>query len=353
MVDLSSCLPPRQYHPFRETLDAPGRAAYNAVLHGALRYESRIRLPVSIDGQLAEALCRALAEQVPEFAFVNGFVLSYVNGMRVDAVYPQYACDSGCAERLLRAMEEEAASVLAQAVSLGRVAQIRLFHDWIRNRYEYESGDLSQPYAHIAAGVMLFGRSVCEGVAKAMKYLCDRAGIKSLVVAGWAGEYAVSSVARDDSLHAWNIVDFAEPASRQPQWCHVDVTWDRQFPQHVPCLAYFGLSDAQMSPDHELMREPYYPRCPRPVEYHRSIGRLARDATDVRRIVRQAAQAGDRVASFQCEGPAGLAAERPQRKLLDSFRRIAHRELTEAGVAHQELCIWPDYDHLVFTIEWK
>ncbi|MCE3544544.1 hypothetical protein LXJ56_30665, partial [Escherichia coli] len=55
----------------------------------------------------------------------------------------------------------------------------------------------------------VLGRTVCQGYAMMFKYLCDQAGISSLIVTGTTS----------DANHAWNMV-YLDGA-----WCAVDCTY--------------------------------------------------------------------------------------------------------------------------------
>ncbi len=96
---------------------------------------------------------------------------------------------------------------------------LQYFHDVIILNTEYDSAfakdrtplpDNSHLF-HIT-GFFLHGKAVCEGYAKAMKYLCDAVNIPCVVVGGEA--FGIS--------HAWNYVCL------DSAWYLVDVTLDDQ-----------------------------------------------------------------------------------------------------------------------------
>jgi len=69
---------------------------------------------------------------------------------------------------------------------------------------------ISTPY-----GALVKGQAVCEGYARAFKYLMDASGIPCVLVSGTA----INSQGQEES-HAWNYVQINE------NWYAVDVTWD-------------------------------------------------------------------------------------------------------------------------------
>lgn len=84
-------------------------------------------------------------------------------------------------------------------------------HDYLTQHAQYDMPALNgntgdYPHAHIAEGVLLDGRGVCDSYAKAYKLLLDKVNIPCVVITS--------------STHAWNMVQL------EGKWTHVDVTWD-------------------------------------------------------------------------------------------------------------------------------
>ena len=85
--------------------------------------------------------------------------------------------------------------------------------------YDYEE---ENAYGHSAYGALVDGSAVCDGYAKAYKYLLGKYGIEASVLSSHA--------------HAWNIVKLGG------RYYETDVTWDDE--EH--CMKYYDLSTAQM-----------------------------------------------------------------------------------------------------------
>lgn len=66
------------------------------------------------------------------------------------------------------------------------------FYEYVIEHAEYEE---NSPHNQDMYSAVL-GRTVCQGYAMMFKYLCDRAGISSLIVTGTTS----------DANHAWNMV---------------------------------------------------------------------------------------------------------------------------------------------------
>lgn len=124
-------------------------------------------------------------------------------------------------------------------------------HNYIVNNAAYDytnyvNGTLPEQ-SFTDYGVLVTGKAVCEGYAKAMFRLMSLAGVECKVVKGTG----------DGQAHAWNIVKI------NGSYCQVDATWDDPVTttgQNILSYNYFDLSDAQMAKDHQWDTSKY-PSC--------------------------------------------------------------------------------------------
>lgn len=131
-------------------------------------------------------------------------------------------------------------------------------HDYIINNCRYDTNLLENktipPESYTAYGVLKMGVGVCEGYAKAMKFLLDGLGIDSLIVVGQSkGEN-----------HAWNLVKLDDG------YYHVDVTWDDPViddGQDIIRYNFFNLNDSEISKTHTWNKENYPPATGRKYNY--------------------------------------------------------------------------------------
>ena len=87
--------------------------------------------------------------------------------------------------------------------------KLKVFYDWLILNNDFELS--AEKYnATIYGGFVKGEKLQCAGYAKTMQYLCDLAGIKSMVVTGTNDE---------GSSHAWNIVYCGNG------WYNLDATW--------------------------------------------------------------------------------------------------------------------------------
>lgn len=91
--------------------------------------------------------------------------------------------------------------------------KLKVFHDYIVKNCNFELDNSSGSYNSSIYSALSgkVGKVQCAGYAKAMKYLCDEAGINCMVITG---------TNKSGSTHAWNIVDV------NGAWYNLDTTWD-------------------------------------------------------------------------------------------------------------------------------
>ena len=145
--------------------------------------------------------------------------------------------------------------------------RVRILHDYLKANVKYDMeaansnhlSDRAISESHTIVGALINHKCVCEGFAKAMKFLCDKIGIVCWVISG-KGNNSLES-----GPHSWNIVKI------NGYYHHVDVTWDNQYAENskTPNYGYLNLSDEEISKDHTWNRK-NYPSCPvSPYNYFR------------------------------------------------------------------------------------
>ena len=91
---------------------------------------------------------------------------------------------------------------------------IKMVHDYLIDNIEYDT-TISRPNIYNAYGALINRNAVCEGYARAFKYLMDSMGINCTLAIGKAS----NSEGRTEN-HAWNYVEI------DGNWYAIDCTWD-------------------------------------------------------------------------------------------------------------------------------
>ena len=110
-------------------------------------------------------------------------------------------------------IENEKAKIKA-TLSGDIVSQIKGVHDYLVDHLEYDS-TISQNNIYNLYGALINKCTVCEGYARAFKYMMDDLGVPCLIACGTG----INSSGQMEN-HAWNYVRL------NGNWYAIDVTWD-------------------------------------------------------------------------------------------------------------------------------
>jgi len=137
------------------------------------------------------------------------------------------------------AMEARITRLAKQAEKLDEKGKEKFIHDFICTQVRYDK--LEKEYSHEIIGALGNGVAVCEGIAKAVKALCDQLNIWCII--------ALAENNPEKKIkyrHAWNLVRI------NGKYYHLDATFDNAMSSDgVLRYDYFNLSDGQIFRDHE------------------------------------------------------------------------------------------------------
>lgn len=169
--------------------------------------------------------------------------------------YIYYTVRGGAREALIKNMEEWISDVLHLMKLRGNESAAiiyRMVHNYLIRNIEYDYKALKNPNAypeaHTVRGVFEQKKAACEGISKAFKLLCNRAGVKDVFIVKGTS----SCEGFGNSLpHAWNIVKAGN------EYFHIDVTWDinASGASRYNRYDYFMISDEWMIADHKFESE--------------------------------------------------------------------------------------------------
>lgn len=241
------------------------RHCYDAALQ-CIRNRGR-SFSVSGSVQAGELVVHVLNEH-PELFYV-GQEFRVLSSFIKREVIPVYLYSPTEVSQIRRELETVAQDLIGQLINdhQSDYDKVRVLHDYLKNNLEYDQAaafsqrpnERNIAQAHNVVGALLKHKCVCEGFAKAMKFLCDKIGLECWVVGGKGSSPLASGP------HAWNIVKI------NGYYHHVDVTWDNQYAEaaEIPNYGYLNLSDEEIAKDHTWDRR-LYPACPSsPYNYFR------------------------------------------------------------------------------------
>lgn len=192
-----------------------------------------------LDGKELADIYFMLRLDCPEIFYTVQFRYRYYPDSEYVEMIPEYLFNKNKILDHRKAMEARVKKLARQAEKLSEKEKEQFVHDFICENVRYDK--LKKAYSHEIIGPLGQGVGVCEGIAKAVKILCDALGIWCMI--------AVSEANPEKNIkyrHAWNIVRIGG------KYYHLDVTFDNSLSsEHGIRYDYFNLSDAQIFRDHE------------------------------------------------------------------------------------------------------
>lgn len=227
-------------------------------LFNALKlFKERAKAPNGLSFDEVTECVTAVKYDYPELFYVNyseGLYYTYHDHVEYQ---PKYHYSKDETQQKIVALDILCKKVIS-TFKYGSVTGLYKKVLWIHNMfvrncdYDHEAiKDNSKYQAYTLEGPLFDHCGVCQGIAMAFKYLCDKCcGTQMIIARGRSLEPGQTQYER----HAWNIIVFGENAA------HIDVTWDMCITESKRPVRYdyFFLSDLEMMRDHHYIN---YPMC--------------------------------------------------------------------------------------------
>ncbi len=191
-----------------------------------------------IDGAELSDIFYKLRLDCPEIFYASTFQYSFYNDSALVKIKPVYLFEKN-------KIKEHQLAMRARVEKLTRVVKDKsdwekeqYIHDFICENVKYDK--LKKQYSHEILGPLGQGVGVCEGIAKAVKILCDQLSIPCIV--------AISENNPEKNIkyrHAWNVIRI------NGSWYHLDATFDNTLGKKEVRYDYFNLGDKSIFRDHE------------------------------------------------------------------------------------------------------
>lgn len=194
-------------------------------------------------GELSEILLK-LRLDCPEIFYVTGFSYHFHPEGSTVELLPEYLFDKGKIRSHQQAMDARIRKLTRPILDKPWGDKLQFVHDFICQNVRYDK--LKRPYSHEILGPLSQGVSVCEGIAKAVKALCDALGVWCIIAI--CGNNPGKGI---KYRHTWNIVRL------DGRYYHVDATFDNTLGKGGPIrYDYFCLDDTALFRDHEPVLYP-------------------------------------------------------------------------------------------------
>ena len=174
----------------------------------------------------------------PEIFYASTFRYSFYEDSTLLKVKPEYLFEKNKIKEHQLAMKTRVEKLARVVKDKSDLEKEQYIHDFICENVTYDK--LKKQYSHEIIGPLGQGVGVCEGIAKAVKILCDQLSIPCIV--------AISENNPEKNIkyrHAWNVIRI------DGVWYHLDATFDNTLGKKEVRYDYFNLGDKSIFKDHQ------------------------------------------------------------------------------------------------------
>ena len=219
-------------------LNKEQKKVYYAMKEGMLKMQDSFPVLKLSNKELSD-IYFMIRMDCPEIFYSVKFSYRYYPDSTMVEFVPEYLFTKDKIREHRQAMQSRVKKLARQAEKLDEKGRELFIHDFIVNNVKYDK--LKKEYSHEIIGALGNGVAVCEGIAKAVKLLCDELGIWCIV--------ALSEANPEKGIkyrHAWNVVRI------DGTYYHLDATFDNTLSKDDTIrYDYVNLADKQIFSDHE------------------------------------------------------------------------------------------------------
>ena len=308
-------------HYYYDQLNKEQQKAYYAMKTGLLNLQDFFAVPMVSKKELSD-IYFMLRMDCPEIFYSVTFSYRYYADSTAVEMIPKYLFSKDKIKEHRQAMESRVKKLTRQAANLNEKEKELFIHDFIAENVKYDK--LKKEYSHEIIGALGNGTAVCEGIAKAVKILCDELNIWCII--------ALSEANPDKGIkyrHAWNVVRI------DGQYYHLDATFDNTLGRNEDDSVsirydYFNLDDKNIFRDHEPLIAPA-PSCTNGDHFYYKEKKISWTTMDtVQSRTKQAVKKG-KILLFHWRG--GYLTREVLKELLEIFDKEAQARDKRAYVS--------------------
>lgn len=251
------------------------------------RHDERVTMVTTKSHDALSAICAVAAINATHAIYINGF--EYQRAIGVTNCIPKYSYGLLQSRQYLKDCKKKSTEIIARCKASNTYNTVLAIHDELVRRTQYQDdGKLS----HSIVGPLLFGRGVCDGFSKALKFILDELSIPCFVVSGTATDPQTGL----NESHAWNIVKIDN------SWIHIDLTFDATISQSsIIRHDYFGLTAQMVSRDHQFNVAFYPVSSNASLEYYRKQKLIVTDKKKVPALLMELLSNNEHSITFRLE----------------------------------------------------
>ena len=212
---------------------------YHAIKTGLQSLAPSFQIPRLEHKELSDVFFMVRLDN-PEIFYSTTFKYKFYQDSGNAEMIPEYMFEKSKIQDHQKAMKSRVEKLARPAMKMSEQEKLRYIHDFICENVYYDK--LKKAYSHEIIGPLGQGVGVCEGIAKAVKILCDALGIWCII--------ALSEANPEQGIkyrHAWNVVRV------NGKYYHLDATFDNSLGKKLNLIRYdyFCLNDKQLFRDHQ------------------------------------------------------------------------------------------------------
>ena len=165
-------------HYYYDQLNKEQQKAYYAMKTGLLNLQDSFAVPMVSKKELSD-IYFMLRMDCPEIFYSVTFSYRYYADSTAVEMIPKYLFSKDKIREHRQAMESRVKKLTRQAANLNEKEKELFIHDFIAENVKYDK--LKKEYSHEIIGALGNGTAVCEGIAKAVKILCDELNIWCII----------------------------------------------------------------------------------------------------------------------------------------------------------------------------
>ncbi|MDR2531557.1 MAG: hypothetical protein LBC82_01800 [Oscillospiraceae bacterium] len=255
------------YWYYYHKLSIANRHVYNQILAGIRECKNKIKVSSYPNNETVFKITQYVLLDNPQLFFIDSSKTEILQFGKNKEVCLNYLYSPLVSKEMQLRIDIKVKEMLSSIVKINVADSEKEKHIYTKliQAVKYNNRNLSNQNANNnIVGPLLNRLAVCEGYAKAFKYLCNSVNIPCVVVCGSAKTPPFDN----SENHAWNIVKIDDA------FYHVDSTWDSILDES-DFFDYFNLSDREICNDHEWDVE-LLPACDK--EFHtKQIIRTAKE----------------------------------------------------------------------------
>ena len=155
------------------------QSAYHNILQGFQNMADEILIPRLEPEELYNVFFQLRLDH-PEIFWATGFRYKYYQDSPNLIFVPEYLFEKNKVKEHQRAMQARVEKLVRPVKDKSEWEKEKFVHDFICENVRYDK--LKKAYSHEIIGPLGQGVGVCEGIAKAVKVLCDALGLWCMIV---------------------------------------------------------------------------------------------------------------------------------------------------------------------------